>query len=129
MATVSFLWHLHQPAYRTADGVAHAPWVLLHAGGAYATLAHAIEHGGGCGQVLNIVPTLLEQLVAYRDREVHDPVVEAMTTPASDLSAEQVRIVVEWSRPLVPEPQLSHKPERQWLRRAPGDAFAGADEA
>ena len=43
MATLSFLWHLHQPGYRTADGVSHAPWAALHAGGAYTTLARAIE--------------------------------------------------------------------------------------
>ena len=60
MAYISFLWHLHQPAYRTADGVAHAPWVLLHSGGAYLTLARAIADTAGRGQVVSIVPTLLE---------------------------------------------------------------------
>jgi alpha-amylase/alpha-mannosidase (GH57 family) len=73
MATVSFLWHLHQPSYRTADGVSHAPWAAVHAGGAYTTLARAIENTSATGQVINIVPTLLEQLLAYADGSVTDP--------------------------------------------------------
>jgi alpha-amylase/alpha-mannosidase (GH57 family) len=97
MATVSFLWHLHQPAYRTADGVAHAPWVLLHAGGAYLTLARAISETGGGGQVVNIVPTLLEQMLAYRDGTVVDPVADLLTTPAENLTTAERRSVVEWA--------------------------------
>ena len=89
MATVSFLWHLHQPAYRTADGTSHAPWAAVHAGGAYTTLARAIETTGATGHVINIVPTLLEQLLAYAGQSVNDPVVEAMLTPTTDLSGEQ----------------------------------------
>lgn len=97
MATVSFLWHLHQPAYRTADGVAHAPWVLLHAGGAYLTLARAIAETGGGGQIVNIVPTLLEQLLAYRDGRVVDPVADLLTAPAEELSDAERGSVVEWA--------------------------------
>ncbi len=73
MAKLSFLWHLHQPSYRTADGVSHAPWAMMHAGGAYRTLAAAIAETGGRGQVVNIVPTLLEQLLAYREHTVERP--------------------------------------------------------
>ena len=51
MARLSFLWHLHQPSYRTADGVSHAPWAALHAGGAYRTLAEAILDTDGPGLV------------------------------------------------------------------------------
>lgn len=97
MATVSFLWHLHQPAYRTADGVSHAPWTALHAGGAYTTLARAIEVTGGSGQVVNIVPTLLEQLLAYIDGAVTDSVLEAVITPAADLSHGQREVLVDWA--------------------------------
>ena len=102
MATISFLWHLHQPAYRTADGVSHAPWVLLHAGGAYLTLARAIASTGGPGQVVNIVPTLLEQLLAYRDGAVDDPVADLLTAPAEELDPDQRRSVAEWATHVTP---------------------------
>ncbi len=109
MATISFLWHLHQPAYRTADRISHAPWAALHAGGAYRTLAHAIETTGATGQVVNIVPTLLEQLLAYAEGTVTDPVLDAVTTPASDLSDEQRRTLVSWGFHVNPR-QLARYP-------------------
>jgi len=116
MATVSFLWHLHQPAYRTADGLSHAPWVALHAGGTYKTLAGAIEAAGARGQVLNIVPTLLEQLLAYRDGTVEDPVIDAIVTPASELSTAQREALVSWGVHVNPR-QLERYPRLAELAR------------
>ena len=116
MPTVSFLWHLHQPAYRTADRVAHAPWVLLHAGGAYLTLARAIADTAGRGQIVSIVPTLLEQLIAYRDGAVVDPVADALTTAAADLSGAQRATAVEWA---------THMTARQAARFARLQELAG----
>ena len=102
MATLSFLWHLHQPSYRTADGVSHAPWTLVHAGGAYRTLAAAISETGGRGQVINIVPTLLEQLLAYRDGTVRDPVIDALAAPAGDLDDRERETLVSWAFHVTP---------------------------
>jgi alpha-amylase/alpha-mannosidase (GH57 family) len=116
MATISFLWHLHQPAYRTADGLSHAPWVALHAGGTYMTLARAIEAAGGRGQVLNIVPTLLEQLFAYRDGTVADPVIEAIVTPASELTTAQREVLLSWGGHVNPR-QLERYPRLAELVR------------
>jgi len=120
MAKLSFLWHLHQPSYRTADGSSHAPWAMMHAGGAYRTLASAIAEAGGRGQVVNIVPTLLEQLLAYRDNAVDDPVVEALITPAGDLSDEQRELLVSWgfhvtARQLKRYPRLAELARRREL--------------
>jgi alpha-amylase/alpha-mannosidase (GH57 family) len=109
MATVSFLWHLHQPAYRTADRIAHAPWVALHAGGAYTTLARAMIDAGGFGQVVNIVPVLLEQLLAYRDGTVQDPVVNALVRPVEDLDDEGATILLEWGQHINPR-QIERSP-------------------
>ena len=111
MATVSFLWHLHQPAYRTADGTSHAPWAAVHAGGAYTTLARAIESTAATGQVVNIVPTLLEQLLAYGDNSVTDPVLETILTPVAELAEDRRQVLVSWgfhigSRQLARYPRL-----------------------
>ncbi len=97
MATVTFLWHLHQPGYRTADGIAHAPWVAVHAGGAYLTLARALVETGARGHVINLVPTLVEQMEAYRDGRVHDRVIDALCCPAPELSNDDVRILLTWA--------------------------------
>jgi alpha-amylase/alpha-mannosidase (GH57 family) len=107
MAKITFLWHLHQPLYRTADGRVHAPWVLLHAGGEYLTLVHALEHFDLRGQVLNLTPVFLEQLAAYRDRRCDDPLLQALQCPAADLAPEAARELVGWAT-LVP-PQQRHR--------------------
>ena len=109
MTRLSFLWHLHQPSYRTADRRSHAPWTALHAGGAYRTLASAIVETQGRGQVVNIVPTLLEQLIAYRDGTVRDPVVDAVVTAAGDLSDSQRDTLVSWGFHVTPR-QLERYP-------------------
>jgi len=122
MATLSFLWHLHQPVYRTADGVAHAPWVALHAGGAYTTLASAIRDSGGRGQVVNIVPTLLEQLVAYDRRSVRDPMMELIRQPVDALDRAATASLVEWACHLAPR-QLQRSPRLAQLHeRANGSS-------
>ncbi len=119
MATISFLWHLHQPCYRTADGVSHAPWALLHAGGAYTTLARAISDAGGRGHTLNIVPTLLEQLRAYADGTVSDPIAESLLTPVADLSDHQRATLIEWCAHVNPR-QLERYPRlAELIRRRP----------
>jgi len=123
MATVTFVWHLHQPAYRTADGVAHAPWAALHAGGSYMTLSRAILESGGRGQVINIVPTLLEQLEAYRDGTVTDPVMRAIVHPATELGSEDRATLVEWafhvtSRQLERYPRLRELASRRDATRS-----------
>ncbi len=97
MATLTVLWHLHQPCYRTADGTAHAPWVAIHAGGSYRTLVDAILETGARGQVLNVVPSLIEQLDAYARREVHDPVLEVLTRPVAELDREARCRLAEWA--------------------------------
>lgn len=97
MARLSFLWHLHQPQYRTSDGVVHAPWVLLHAAGEYLTLAHAVHESGLRGQVLNLTPVFLEQLVAYRDGAAQDPLLEALRTPARELTPAAQTELLRWA--------------------------------
>jgi UDPglucose--hexose-1-phosphate uridylyltransferase len=121
MATVSFLWHLHQPSYRTADGVSHAPWAAVHAGGAYTTLARAIETTNATGQVINIVPTLLEQLLAYADGSVTDPVLDSVLTPATELSDDQRETLVSWAFHVDPR-QLARYPRLGELANRRPDA-------
>jgi alpha-amylase/alpha-mannosidase (GH57 family) len=117
MAKLSFLWHLHQPSYRTADGVSHAPWTLVHAGGAYRTLAAAISETGGRGQVINIVPTLLEQLLAYRDGTVRDPVVDALSAPAGELSDAERETLVSWAFHVTPRQLKRYRRLAELARR------------
>jgi alpha-amylase/alpha-mannosidase (GH57 family) len=119
MAKLTFLWHLHQPQYRTADGRVHAPWVLLHAAGEYLTLAHTLLTSGVPGQVLNLTPVFLDQLAAYREGAARDPLLEALQTPARHLTPELQRELLRWAFLLHPN-QL-----RRWPRLEELAARAG----
>lgn len=110
MPGLTFLWHLHQPQYRTADGRVHAPWVLLHAGGEYLTLVRALEESGATGHVLNLTPVFVEQLIAYRDGTARDPLLQALTTPAAELDPAGQQELLRWAFLLHPH-QL-----RRWPR-------------
>jgi alpha-amylase/alpha-mannosidase (GH57 family) len=114
MARVSFLWHLHQPQYRTADGTVRAPWVLLHAAGEYLTLALSLRDKGLRGQVLNLTPVFLEQLAAYRDGVATDPLLEALRTPARELAPDQQHELLRWAFLLHPN-RLHHWPRLEEL--------------
>lgn len=112
MATLSFLWHLHQPSYRTADGTAHAPWVAIHAGGAYTTLVRSLLETGAPGQVVNLSPTLVEQLEAYAQGTVSDPLLAVLACPAEDLDGAARDRLLEWgcyvtARQLARHPRLA----------------------
>jgi alpha-amylase/alpha-mannosidase (GH57 family) len=125
MARITFLWHLHQPQYRTADGHVHAPWVLLHAAGEYLTLARVLERTGWEGQVLNLVPIFLDQLAAYRDGTARDPLLEALRTPARDLTPAGQKELLSWAFLMHPR-QIQRWPRLQEL--AALSAGAEADE-
>ncbi len=122
MPRLTFLWHLHQPLYRTADGHVHAPWVLLHAAGEYLTLATVIEKTGWEGQVLSLVPVFLEQLTAYRDGTARDPLLEALRTPARNLTPAGQQELLTWAFLMNPR-QMQRWPRLQELAAR----TAGAD--
>jgi alpha-amylase/alpha-mannosidase (GH57 family) len=124
MARLTFLWHLHQPPYRTADGRVHAPWVLLHAGGEYLTLAHALSRSSWRGHVLNLSPTLLEQLRAYRDGKARDPLLSALSTPAHDLEPDGQRELLSWAFLMHPR-QLQRWPRLAELAARAADVSSG----
>lgn len=125
MPSVAFLWHLHQPAYRTADGVARAPWVAVHAGGAYTTLVRSLLETGAPGQTVNLSPTLVEQLEAYAAGDTRDPLADALCCPAGDLDAAGRERLLEWGF-FVTARQLERAPRLAELRRR-GDRLATAN--
>src|SRR5437773_4409453 len=60
---VLFLWHHHQPDYRSpADARALLPWVRLHATKDYLDMALHLERHPGVRAGFNFVPSLLDQI-------------------------------------------------------------------
>lgn len=78
-----FLWHMHQPDYRTGPERTFAlPWTLLHALKDYTDMAGHFERHPQVRSVINFVPTLLEQIEDYRQQlaggSIRDPLLAAL---------------------------------------------------
>lgn len=69
---VAFLWHLHQPLYRDADGRQHFPWVYLYGLKDYGAMPR-LAREAGVRVTFNLVPCLMEQLEDYRAERIRDP--------------------------------------------------------
>ncbi len=80
-----FLWHHHQPDYRSArDGRALLPWVRLHGTKDYRDMATHLERHPGVRAAFNFVPSLVDQI----EHAVHggaDALFEMMSTAPEQL--------------------------------------------
>ena len=65
---LSFLWHMHQPDYRDADGIMQMPWVFLHAIKDYYDMPWLMAQHEGVKATFNITPPLIEQLKLYYNK-------------------------------------------------------------
>ena len=64
---LSFIWHMHQPDYRDANGVMQMPWVFLHAIKDYYDMPWMMARHSGIKATFNITAPLIEQLKLYYD--------------------------------------------------------------
>lgn len=109
---VAFIWHQHQPLYRSAlSGRYLMPWVRLHGIKDYLDLALILERYPKLHQTFNLVPSLLLQIEDYVAGTAIDPWLEALLTPVADLTLEQRRFVIErffdasWEHLIYPYPR------------------------
>lgn len=82
-------WHMHQPDYRNqATNQYELPWTYLHAIKDYTDMAWHLEQHPGMRSVINLVPSLVDQLQDYEHQFVtgilRDPLLLMLAT--EDLS-------------------------------------------
>jgi alpha-amylase/alpha-mannosidase (GH57 family) len=93
--SLAFLWHMHQPQYRTAgEAVCVQPWVRLHASRSYYDMVRVLAEFPGVRVTFNLVPTLVEQIDAYVAGG-SDLFRETARVPAVDLDERQRRFLVD----------------------------------
>jgi alpha-amylase/alpha-mannosidase (GH57 family) len=84
-----FLWHHHQPDYRSPrTGTALLPWVRLHATKDYLDMALRLERHPRVRAAFNFVPSLLDQLDEAA-AGVPDALTPLLRRPPGELSAEE----------------------------------------
>ncbi len=93
--SVCFLWHMHQPYYRDPEnGLPILPWVRLHAVKDYVALPRIFRRFPGIRHTVNLVPSLLLQLLEYVERGVGDRFLELSRKSSLDLTREEERFLL-----------------------------------
>jgi len=119
-----FLWHHHQPDYRSPrSGSALLPWVRLHAVKDYLDMALRLERHPGLRATFNFVPVLVDQLEHAAGGS--DVLFDALARPVADLSAAE-RLEVSL-RCAAPPPRLRERWPRYaaLCRKAPRAVASG----
>jgi alpha-amylase/alpha-mannosidase (GH57 family) len=92
---VAFIWHQHQPLYKSRlQGKYHMPWVRLHGTKDYLDLVLLLERYPKLHQTVNLVPSLILQLEDYVAGTAFDPYLAVALTDEAALTDEQRRFVI-----------------------------------
>jgi len=95
MTELVFLWHMHQPYYKDCIRNTYLmPWVRLHALKGYYDIPSAMKKYGVKG-VVNVVPSLIEQLKDYAENNVTDAWLEHTIADPSEMKEEQKAFVIK----------------------------------
>lgn len=93
---VVVMWHMHQPCYLDPEtGRALMPWVRVHAMKDYYDMARYVEEIPGTKAVVNVVPSLWEQLEHQAEGEWLDEHEFIARLPEESLTGEQRRFIAE----------------------------------
>ncbi len=92
---LSFLWHMHQPDYRDADGVMKMPWVFLHAIKDYYDMPWTLSLFPTLRATFNLTPSLIEQLKLYSEPLKYDYFLQLWSKHPSELSFSEREWVIK----------------------------------
>ncbi len=93
---VAFVWHQHQPFYKSpVGGKYRLPWVRLHGIKDYLDMALILDQYPKLHQTFNLVPSLLLQLDDYAQGNAFDPYLELLLKPVEALSRSQHEFIID----------------------------------
>ncbi len=91
-----FLWHQHQPYYPDdVAGETLMPWVRLHGTKDYWGMAALLKEVPELHATINLVPSLLSQLLAYTESGHEDAHLRISRLPADGLSEEDMYYLLD----------------------------------
>ena len=94
---ISFLWHMHQPYYKDdSNNKVVMPWVFLHCLKDYYDMPYYLEQHGKIKATFNLVPSLLEQIIAYSTHEAEDKLLEVIKKETNLLSEYEITLLLEY---------------------------------
>ncbi|MBU1658619.1 glycoside hydrolase [bacterium] len=86
---LAFLWHMHQPDYRDAEGIMKMPWVFLHAIKDYYDMPWILTQFPQMKATFNLTPSLIEQLKLYANPLENDYFLQLWSRYPSELSFDE----------------------------------------
>lgn len=92
---VAFVWHQHQPLYKSVSGEYRLPWVRLHGTKDYLDLVLILEKYPKLRQTVNLVPSLILQLEDYVAGKAFDPYLSLALTPEEQLNTQHKKYIIE----------------------------------
>ncbi len=93
---VAFVWHMHQPYYRSAlSGAFDMPWARMHALKDYADMIDTLSTYPRLHHTFNLVPSLVEQLETYAAGDFSDVYWDHTLKPAAELDDAERAFLVE----------------------------------
>ena len=128
---LAIVWHQHQPYYKDLSGGEMAmPWVRLHGLKDYYGMARLVEHFPGMRCTINLVPSLVSQLLDYVQHGATDPFLRRTRIPADSLSADDVHFILDhfymaqWDRMVRVHPRYRELLDRRRFGRRPAASAA-----
>jgi alpha-amylase/alpha-mannosidase (GH57 family) len=128
--SLAFFWHQHQPYY--PDDVAGEnpmPWVRLHATKDYWGMAALLEETPEMHATVNLVPSLLVQLLAYTDKGHEDQHLRVSRQPADGLSEADMHYLLDNFFMVHPDHMIRPYPRYHELYRKRGLSVDPASRA
>src|ERR1700682_4570287 len=96
MIALAFFWHQHQPYYPDdVAGTNPMPWVRLHGVKDYYGMALHLLEFPEMRCAINLVPSLLLQLLAYTERGATDQFLLLSRRPADSLTEEDCLFLLD----------------------------------
>ncbi|HEX7375667.1 MAG TPA: glycoside hydrolase family 57 protein, partial [Pirellulales bacterium] len=94
--SLAILWHQHQPYYPDdVSGENPMPWVRLHGTKDYLGMALLLKEVPEFHATINLVPSLLDQLLAYTDRGHVDTHLRVSLAPADGLTEQDLYYLLD----------------------------------
>ncbi len=94
--SLAFLWHQHQPYYPDdVSGENLFPWVRLHGTKDYLGMALHLQEVPEFRCTINLVPSLLDQILRYTERGRSDRHLDVSRIPADSLTDADARFLLD----------------------------------
>ncbi len=125
---IAFIWHMHQPFYRDPmTGIYRLPWVRLHGTKDYLDMVDILTGFPNIKQTFNLVPSLLEQILGYTDKNATDRHLVITLKEASELDEEEKIFILDnfflanWDTMIKPFPRYHELLMRRGLHFVKSD--------